>query len=229
MKYTDYHPKALRTECTYGRKHPTYDTATCDRLAHGALGLASDWLELKAAMNQPSLQQQLMEAGDVIWFANILADTFKQFPQDDDYKAFVGKPNIVACERLIEELVSTIKAALFYHKDIPESVKGYPAQIISRLQAATAPHANLRHDVLDINIEKLAKRYPEKFTTNAAINRDVATEEAAVAKVMETAAPVVAPGVPGEKRIKILSKEEIAILERTKHEEPTGAPAPVKV
>lgn len=87
----------------------------------------------------------------------------------------------------VGELQDAVKKHLFYGKDLDLTnlrEEGGDLFWYLALLAAYLGESNFT-SMLKLNIEKLKTRYPEKFTENKAVNRDVAAER----EVLETPTP----------------------------------------
>lgn len=80
------------------------------------------------------------------------------------------------------ELLDALKKKVMYGKDIDYvNVKEEVGDILWYLAIILDETGSSFDEVMQVNIAKLKKRYPDKFTSEAAINRDVEAER----KVLE--------------------------------------------
>lgn len=171
MSIKEYQQLALRTEA----RNPEHTQA--DRWIHGVLGFITEFDEFYDTKTHVDMVE---EFGDVMWYVTLLADvanvdlsTIEQplrLPGSviawAAKAADIGKRwkyyNIPPSESALTEAV----CQLYVH------ACGYWIKIVAA--DSDIPKA------LDRNIAKLKARYPEKFTTEAAANRDLAAERAAL-------------------------------------------------
>lgn len=169
MNIKEYQQLALRTEA----RNPEHTQA--DRWNHGVLGFVTEHQEFFAARDYV---ETVEEFGDLMWYVVPLAD--------------VAQVDLSTIEPS-EVLTGTLPAWLAKCADIGKRWKYYnippsePAlkEAVTQLYAHTielwdrlGPLGACYEDALDLNIAKLKARYPEKFTTEAAVNRDLAAERA---------------------------------------------------
>lgn len=150
---------------------------------HMILGITSEYFETVEAtrkMNQAqSIQQQIdetlntkKELGDVLWYTSLLAH-FNQldFSRGHDF-------NKIRIEKSIENLNSIFKANWIYDRSMLAPDKtGVPP--IDQVQEAIyniiywveTEYFFKIEEVMRLNIDKLAARYPEKFEADLANNR----------------------------------------------------------
>lgn len=145
-------------------------------LIHGALGLADEFVELRQALDKCDRVNALEELSDLCWFLSLIANQYEDSDPFDIWFFHTDTP-MADIEYFVGKIVSHVKRAYAYGKPIEtndmldcldalaESISGMAEKLGSSLK-----------DVLALNIEKLAKRYPEKFTPEQANNRDYAGE-----------------------------------------------------
>lgn len=86
------------------------------------------------------------------------------------------------------ELLDHVKRGIFYGKEADElrvleevsDICWYLYLLLDAINESTGKNYTMA-DIRDMNIEKLKKRYPEKFDGFAAVNRDIAAEDTAMA------------------------------------------------
>jgi NTP pyrophosphatase (non-canonical NTP hydrolase) len=179
MNFKEYQQLALRT-CKVM-------DANIYNAIHMVMGITSEYFEFKeaefAASQQISVNEQIertldlkKELGDVLWYVAGLAhfmDLKFDEPNFDD-----GKPPM-SIEKAIETFNSVFKANWIYDRAMIAPDKTGVALID---QVQNAIDAVLywvcvdygffnTEEIMTINIEKLAKRYPEKFEEHLANNR----------------------------------------------------------
>ena len=152
-------------------------------LAHMALGVAGELgeivqcvgTELKVKVDLPNLKEEL---GDVYWYltnyCNIRGITPPLNIKGNDL------PEVECFELLItssSDLVDIVKRNLAYNKEIDKVAE---LEVIYNLYYALDMFEKIYSldgdEIRDKNIEKLLKRYPEKFSDHLAINRNLEEE-----------------------------------------------------
>lgn len=171
MNIKEYQQLALRTEA----RNPEHTQA--DRWNHGVLGFITEFDEFH---NTRTPVDMLEEFGDLMWYIALLADV-----ANVDL-SIIEQPLV-----LTESVIAwAAKAA-----DIGKRWKYYniPPSEYALIEAVSQLYVHAREywikivaedgnfsEALDRNIAKLRTRYPEKFTTEAAANRDLAAERVAL-------------------------------------------------
>lgn len=90
------------------------------------------------------------------------------------------------------ELLDHVKRGIFYGKEADElrvleeisDCIWYIYLLLDAINEATGKTYTMG-DIRDMNIEKLKKRYPEKFDEFAAVNRDITAEDEAMAAYLK--------------------------------------------
>lgn len=171
MTISQYIPLALRTETRAAFPHA--------RLIHAALGLATEALELKAAKHQDG---QLEELGDICWYAAVAFDELKQSPPPTETVRTIAQLCASA-----EAFASGVKAHIFYGRTL-DGVVHIPGALLADIRATVYNATNT--NIFELNIAKLRARYPDKFTTAAANNRNLSAEADAIrAKIIAGSTP----------------------------------------
>lgn len=166
----EYIEQALRTE--------SLDKFKVDspRLLHAVIGINTEFGELLLSTDETNVVE---EVGDILWYIAILAD---ELEASFDEIELLGQKEIdeknldvddleVVFERVIETL-DIMKRALFYGVPIDELKLIHAVGVVF---VALRGIANLDQAMV-ANISKLSRRYPEKFTTEQAVNRDIVAE-----------------------------------------------------
>jgi NTP pyrophosphatase (non-canonical NTP hydrolase) len=178
MKLQEYIPLAIRTESPRSFGLPTQTT----RLFHAAVGICTEVAELVAHNGQLNLREEL---GDVAWYLAIaynaleiqIPDCFR--PVSSGYRPF----GLLQKDLVVEsgELIDLFKKHVFYGKPLdPQDVRDHLIKILGLLiDTCDSVHEEFEV-VLEANVRKLTARYPEQFTTAAALNRDLQAETKAL-------------------------------------------------
>lgn len=168
---TSYIEQATRTE--------SIDLFKVDnpRLLHAAIGAVTEVTELLLATDDVNVKEEM---GDICWYVAIACDElgigFEDFlvladgerVEDDPYKAMLGGAG---------DALDTVKRSLFYGIELDEAKFGqHFGTMLAALRILARDEGYDMTDLQAANIAKLSSRYPEKFTTEAAINRDVEAE-----------------------------------------------------
>ncbi len=176
MKFAEYIPLAIRTEC---------DRSSCNeqhRLLHAAMGAMTESIELTFYRSKRNLVEEL---GDICWYMAIALDalgrkTILERPRDIGSHSKRSSILVISAESAI--LLDTMKKNIFYGKQYDREDYAASCEVIIHwIQQICFKQKFLFEDVLAANIRKLRVRYPDKFTDESAVNRDLASEEQALA------------------------------------------------
>lgn len=139
-------------------------------LSHMGLGLATEYFELQTAKLNKDMVNYAEEIGDKLWYlanmCNILElPAIKVTPDTESHMN-------------LEEILDTIKKFMAYGKGIDfAKMKGEVEIYLNYLNTITMNHTNTTlGNIMEANINKLKKRYPEKFEQDLALNRDTDAE-----------------------------------------------------
>lgn len=169
----NYIQHAMRTNSdTVG----TYDVHP--DLIHGALGLADELSELRQAIEKFDRTNVLEEVSDLAWFSALMAQHL-QIEKFEDAFCTAGPISEIMyyldCD--INEVVSGVKRAYAYGKPLDVENLAYKLHhVVTGLNSIAVALDSTLVDVLQLNINKLATRYPDKFTPEQANNRDTERE-----------------------------------------------------
>lgn len=151
-------------------------------LAHMVLGIVSEHEEYLKALVEGDAINQKEELADICWyvanyceirgyeFYNILKNNKNLFEPKEDW---INKVSFF--DVYVSKLADYVKKFIAYGKEI-DKVKEVEA-LSAILYSITLEECyfNFERD-LDKNIKKLQARFPEKFTEEKALNRDLKTE-----------------------------------------------------
>ena len=159
-------------------------------LLHMAAGLITEYGELAVAIHNRDTVNTYEEVADLLWYVSNICTiqeldlhTFLDIP-------FVATPNIgVPMNTIVDDVLAKLLHALIEIIDILKKYCAYNnvaklsglnrylleigmhcKEILEYTRAGSLEHA------LTVNILKLRARYPEKFTEDSAINRNIAKE-----------------------------------------------------
>ena len=181
MNFIEYSPLALRTV----KWLPTADKD----LEHAQVGMVTELGELFDAWKKVAIYGKVVdnvnaieEIGDVFWYVNLLWEVIGETPEDLQLlwdESIKPETMDIISQRVIDILAylrimtSNILSLSLEDTDlIKEELVPY-FFAINRLIAATGFDVS---DALDKNIRKLAKRYGDKYSDQAALIRDLEVE-----------------------------------------------------
>jgi hypothetical protein len=162
------------------------------RCLHAALGMQTELAELLGSFrNTPDgepldLVHIKEEIGDVFWYVAIACEArglnFAEWVGEARYEP-TDFPLWLTIVAMIHsaEYSDAVKRTIFYGKEPTWDKWDRPLLMLMTMmvQLAYACKLNLV-DILEANIAKLAKRYPDKFSADQAVNRDLDAERAAL-------------------------------------------------
>lgn len=201
MNPREYEVNVLKTEsCDFEKIKARFQDERMIRIMHAALGLSSELSEIKEAMCAADREFVIdyvnlrEETGDLAWYTAVVihamglkpslvwptwgSNANKLFSPTDVVNATVDKLVIA-----VGELNNYIKRALFYGKPFDfTAVENTVMDICNGIGSLAFCCGINLSQAMAMNIAKLRERYGEKFTEEAAINRDLASER----KVLES-------------------------------------------
>lgn len=157
-----------------------------ERLLHAAMGLCTEVGEL---FEVESEQHLIEEVGDVFWYLALAHDALGLDFERDEIEIDLdtwnprGESPIESLSIYTTDLLDMVKKQVFYGRPIDLQ----KAELTLFTLKAVLKAALIMEDidpkaVLQANVNKLTTRYPEKFTEEAANNRDVKAEYAAMSR-----------------------------------------------
>lgn len=164
---TTYIQDAIRTESQqFNAERP--------RLLHAALGIVTELMEYYDSEGDINAKEEL---GDVYWYVAIAADELElTFDEIKESHNGIGTPEIA-----MGGLCDVIKRASFY--GVPFDTQKFTqwlGLILHWLERHCRGWKITPEECMAANIAKLRKRFPDKFTTDNAVNRDKDAEIEAV-------------------------------------------------
>jgi len=203
MEFKEYQEKAKRTLPNLHTKYFSGAFVDCPvpahmlNIVHTRLGIVSEIEELIIAIQKKDTVNIGEELGDMLWYiANDLTICKASgFLDSTNYEKFTktkfGKPMSTDGGYMVEEgfpwlssitknssaLCDDVKKYLAYGKsmDLSKYIKNIDYLLGAVNNTAMSFDVNLE-EYMDKNTAKLMGRYPEKFTEEAAINRDTDNE-----------------------------------------------------
>ena len=165
MNTKQYQQQAKRTCASLGSKELD--------LAHMALGINTEVVELEEAIEKDDLVNIKEEIGDLFFYvANAFTFLNVEMP-NMSYLIPTEKNYIRELYKITANFQDTVKKHIAYGKKLDNNA-------LTEIQFAVMELITYYNfdgsKILDKNIEKLKSRFPEKFTTEKALNRDLKTE-----------------------------------------------------
>jgi NTP pyrophosphatase (non-canonical NTP hydrolase) len=170
----NYIQQAIRTEST------TFNVVQ-PRLLHASLGIISELHEMALSQDDVNTKEEI---GDVLWYIAIALDELGV-----DFAGIM--PLVTITEWDLEHKMGEIfsetiagfadvsKRACFYGLVLDEAKFGaLLADTLRMIAAICAENGIEMEQCMEANIAKLKARYPKKFTTEDAVNRDLDEEHA---------------------------------------------------
>jgi len=169
----DYIEQATQTESL----NPTF---AHPRLLHAAMGLSTEVAELLLAEDDDDINVR-EELGDILWYTAVVGSVFEvSYPE----LRSLANPWVVQQDPLkslirgASEVLDHMKKVCFYGiAEVDGVLLGQQvANIILAVSILAEDEGWTLEEVQEINIAKLRRRYGKKFTTEAAINRNLEAE-----------------------------------------------------
>lgn len=190
MTPDEYQALAARTAGTKTRN---------DSLVNAALGLAGEYGEFKAEVNEALYSRMYgdidyprdgvrKEAGDLFWYAALVCTALdlkvSVNQEKDSWEALLGQPSKWAGEELTESTLESlgtsiaslcdhVKKVVFHGHEANVSRLASIAQLVfSRVEEIATPlTGSSAEEIAEANIAKLKARYPDGFSHEKSINR----------------------------------------------------------
>lgn len=169
MNLNDYVKLALRTESVRPFDNTDHGRRA-SRLVHAALGIESEMAELGMSVDDANTLEEL---GDLCWYLAVLADEFGFDLEEVRHKAPAGSWGAISDQA---------KRVWFYNAPADVTAIEKAAGNLMQFVFVTAT-ISLRVSldlVLEANVRKLRTRFPDKFSDQAALNRDLEAESKAL-------------------------------------------------
>jgi len=154
------------------------------RLLHASLGICTEVGELvhnRVYLGSTELQKLnlIEELGDAFWYVAIASDVLNldlnKIIETNISKVLPNNLDVLVIKS--SELLDIFKKAIFYKKYLDERrIVMIVEDIVSALIELINEHNLNLDEILEKNINKLTARYPNKFDSNKAINRDLNAE-----------------------------------------------------
>lgn len=182
-----------------GTDQSSAETLRLSQLMHAAMGMVTEAGEFIEALYDPEkidVTNLIEETGDVLWYVALacraLGTSFEELGRrlaiEDTIDPFKGDAPFTVHMRAglgfvttAAEFIDVLKKLTIYSKPInTEKLIDLLSRVMwCALVVCVELDVSIEH-VMDRNIEKLRKRYPEKFTSENAINRNLEAEREAL-------------------------------------------------
>lgn len=172
----NYIELAMRTNSTVTGQNPE---VTPD-LLHATLGMADELFEYNMSQSWLNAAEEL---GDLCWFIALAGKAL-------DYDPFASPcPDLEHAPTLTDAVatfVGSVKKSYAYNKPLDRLSLTYLLDVmVARISLIAENKSNRTlDDLLITNVAKLQARYPEKFDEDAAVNRNIKQEAAAMRLVL---------------------------------------------
>ena len=187
MNFKEYVELAIRTESLFSVINPAHEITTInDSLFHSVIWIQTEVWEIFEALfikeGELDIVNLREEVWDIMWYIAIACKKLDYYDIDlsrkfdtstyANYTEYAYRINFESIE-----LLDTFKKSLFYNKAFDRDLLKTRLQNIFLLWWAFVELLGWDlHSICETNIKKLQARYPEKFSTKNAINRDLKTE-----------------------------------------------------
>jgi hypothetical protein len=156
----------------------THDHVSADML-HATLGLADELFEYQMSQSWLNAVEEL---GDLCWFIALAAKELNTDPFEslERFKRF--NPQLPVLAEAVAEFVGLVKKSYAYGAPLDVSrLSLLLSSMLIRIEAIAEVKSDRSLDeLLTANIAKLQARYPDKFTAQAALTRNIPGEARAL-------------------------------------------------
>lgn len=186
MKFSKYRTKSIRTlaplAVTYNVQHNTELPNMLDSV-HMVLGMTSELCELRAAILNKDKINISEELADIMWYVSGEC-TIRNVNLTLEFSELQHKLTDVNIDNLllslttsISEYADIVKKEFAYRKGVESHFYQLHLSTIFNSVANVANYFNIdMENALQNNIDKLMKRFPDKFNEHDAINRNLEAE-----------------------------------------------------
>ena len=176
---TTYIAQAMRTNSTVAGLNQQISAD----LLHATLGLCDEHFEYSMAKSWLNAMEEL---GDLCWFVSLASHELGCDPFTD-WETYIDRhPKSPLLTEALAEFVGLIKKSYAYRVELPyASLRELLHVIAGRIAKIVLSRSELTPDeLLMANIEKLRARFPDLFTEDLALARDVKQEADAMRAVL---------------------------------------------
>lgn len=149
------------------------------RLLHAVVGMLTEVEEIldNHSMAQADEVNRSEEWGDIAWYVAILAREYSLPLEDTGVARLAVADPTMDMTKLLLRLLDMMKKSIYYGKQFDDGVaRALAAEVISAMLRYAAANGVDTAAALRANIEKLRARYGERFSSDAAIYRDLENE-----------------------------------------------------
>lgn len=146
------------------------------RILHAVIGVNTEVGELLLATNETNW---IEEIGDVLWYIAVLADEIEASFDELNLLGQMEEADVsmVSLFSYANSALDLIKRGLFYGVELDQLGLARCIGVVLHLLKTMLEQEELTLEMaMDANIAKLTRRYGDKFTTEAAVHRDVEAE-----------------------------------------------------
>lgn len=170
----DYIANAIRTEIKDYQPVSNRFTPDFARLFHGILGLELEIQELKTAIEKNDINNIIEECGDIAWYLAILFDILEISPSIIN-SAHTNGNEFEFLSKKVFDLCDNAKKYIYYGKELKD-LENNIISIWERFCFFCNKNMIYTSLVLEKNIAKLKTRFPNAYSDENAINRDLEKE-----------------------------------------------------
>lgn len=178
MELKEYENETKRTFAY--RKEPLPENIT--DMLHCAIGICTEVSELVEAFQKNDMVNIGEEIADQMWYISNLARFIKS-PIDKIFKpsdkvSFLNRETYLKVQVIISgELLDIFKKSIFYNKELDYvEIEFKLVMLLNNLYELSQCLGFYFYRLLDNNISKLRVRFPDKFTSENALERDLDSE-----------------------------------------------------
>lgn len=154
-------------------------------LSHMVLGITSEFEEFAKAVDNEDEVNIKEELADMFWYvANYcnfrsfdLTEIVGEYTDELSFEQEQWESHFVALDVYVSQLSDQVKKFMAYGKPLDQAIEKRALEGIIYAISLEGYEVDFSFDIdLQKNIDKLKVRYPEKFTNENAMNRDLDTE-----------------------------------------------------
>lgn len=174
IKYLKESERTLSTEFHCG--------SVVEKLLHGVIGILTEMDEMLENYKDDKFDSIniVEETGDIFWYLALLSRELNMDTLCSSIEEPIEKdPREIIILIIIDSLrlLDILKKKLYYNKEISDVIF---TSLVKSIMVKLFNFVNVYNTdlgkILDTNIDKLRERYPDKFNSNLAINRNLENE-----------------------------------------------------
>jgi len=175
MKLEEYIAKAIRTESSLmPLTDEVAELGLTSRSFHAMLGLVGEVNELK---NSRDTVNTIEELGDILWYIAIFLDDNPTLLRDGLDKNSDSITDIDNLEDRVIDILDQYKKTMYYGKVLNvKKVYELFTELVYQVNGIISNYEFSISDIMELNINKLMVRYPNKFNLNDAEVRNLDDE-----------------------------------------------------